>query len=125
MYTSKQDPSVATGAASLHPILSASRGLLDRIDELERIRMAYAQDIREETQVKSELEQELENTKIRYRQVDEGLRKSEEEKLIIQNKLLQAKSIKSKITEGMKVLLDTLERDQRTVKRMSLNDGTD
>jgi chromosome segregation ATPase len=112
-------------SAHIHPIISASRGLLDRIEELERIRMAYIEEIKSETQSKMELQQELDSTKSRLKYVEDSLFKSEEEKAMIQNKLLQAKSVKSKIEDGMKALLDTLERDQRVVQKISVNNDQD
>lgn len=109
----------SSSSPHIHPILSASRGLLDRIEELDRLRAAYIEEIRSETQIKMELEQELESMKSRLKHVDETLYKNQEERTMIQTKLSQAKAVKHKIEDGMRTLLESLEKDQRVVKKIA------
>lgn len=103
----------------MHPLVNNSQNLVDKIMELERIKNKYLEDIRRESDQRNELETELKTLKSRLEEIDSNIIKSEEERALVKSKVEQGKLAQQKIENGMRTLLETLEREERVVKRAS------
>lgn len=106
-------------SSSLHPLVSNSQNLVDKILELERIKQRYSEEVKREALFRSELEEELKILKGRLGELDQSILKGEEERALVRSKVQQGGTAKQKIEEGMRLLLETLEREERVVKKAS------
>ncbi len=104
-------------SSSLHPLVSSSQNLVDRIQELERLKQRYLEEVQREAQHGSELEDELQILKSRLGDLDLSISRGEEERAAVRAKVQQGRTAKQKIEDGMRLLLETLEREERLVKK--------
>ena len=101
----------------LHPLVATSQTLIDRIVELERIKTKCLEEVKREAQLRSELEDELKILHGRLGELDRSILQGEEERVLVRAKVQQGRTAKQKIEEGMRLLLETLEREERVVRR--------
>ena len=103
----------------------AARGLGEQVDAMESDLLKTKEDIERDQNKKNQIEYEICMLKARVRSLDENLVRLKEEKIIVQTKVAQGRTAKQTIENGMKVLLDTLEREERVIHKIADNNEFD
>lgn len=106
-------------SSSLHPLVVQSRQMVEELGRLESTRERIEGELKRELEQREELERELTLLRSRLKMVEDNLLRGEEDKKTLEMKVEQGKMARNKIEEGMRVLLDTLEREDRVDKRVS------